>query len=61
MPLDKSGKKSSISRNIDIESANGKPHDQAIAIAMSTARKSGLKIKKPKVSKKTLSKGYKKL
>lgn len=61
MPLDKSGKKSSISRNIEIESAQGKPHDQAIAIAMSVASRSKLKVKKPKVSKKTLKKGYKKL
>lgn len=61
MPLDKSGSKSSVSRNIEIETAEGKPHDQAVAIAMSTARRSGLKIKKPNVSKKTLKKGYKKL
>lgn len=61
MPLDKSGAKSSVAKNIEIESSNGKPHDQAVAIAMSMARRSGLKIKKPKVSNKTLKKGYKKL
>lgn len=45
MPL-KSGKsKKAISQNIKAEMAAGKPQDQAVAIAMSKARKSKRKTK----------------
>lgn len=39
MPLDKSGSKSSIGFNINAERAAGKPQNQALAIALSVARK----------------------
>ena len=39
MPLDKSGSKSSVGRNIKTEQAAGKPHKQAIAIALDVARR----------------------
>lgn len=60
MPLDKSGTKASIGNNISIEKSSGKPKAQAIAIALNTARKSGMKIKKPKISSKSLKRGYSK-
>ena len=41
MPLIKSGSKKAIGKNIKTEMAHGKSHDQAVAIAMSTARKAG--------------------
>ena len=41
MPLIKSGSKKAISENIRREMHSGKPQKQAIAIAMSTARKYG--------------------
>ena len=44
MPLFK-GKKN-IGKNIAIEESHGKPHKQAIAIALNVARKSGVKISK---------------
>jgi hypothetical protein len=44
MPLDKSGSKESIGKNIKTEQSAGKPHDQAVAIALSTARKAGADI-----------------
>jgi hypothetical protein len=46
MPL-KKGKKN-IGSNIKTEEAAGKKHDQAVAIALNVARKSGAKIPKPK-------------
>ena len=51
MPLDKSGSKTSIGKNIKTEMAAGKPQKQAIAIAMNVAGKSkpkglGTKVKK---------------
>lgn len=61
MPLDKSGSKASIGKNIEIEKSAGKPQKQAVAVALNTARTAGLKIKKSKVSNKTLRKGYKKI
>jgi hypothetical protein len=48
MPLDKSGSKKSIGKNIKTEEAAGKKPKQAIAIALNVARKAGAKIKKPK-------------
>lgn len=44
MPL--LGGKKNIGRNIETEMAAGKPHKQAIAIALSVARKSGANIPK---------------
>lgn len=53
MPLKKSKSKKAIGKNIKTEMAAGKPQKQAVAIAMSTARKAGAKMpmKKKKVSK----------
>jgi len=39
MPLNKSGSKESIGENIETEQAAGKPHKQAIAIALDVARR----------------------
>lgn len=44
MPLDKSGSKKSIGKNIKTEEMAGKPKKQAIAIALNVARKAGDKI-----------------
>jgi len=38
MPLDKSGSKASVGKNIKTEIAAGRPRKQAIAIALSTQR-----------------------
>ncbi len=46
MPLDKSGSKKSIGKNIKIEQEAGKPNKQAVAIALSEVRKQGTKIPK---------------
>lgn len=43
MPLDKSGSKASVGKNIKTEMAAGRPQKQAIAIAMSTKRRYGAK------------------
>ncbi len=48
MPLKKGKSKSSISSNIRTEIEAGKPQKQAVAIALSVARKSGAKIPKKK-------------
>ena len=48
MPLDKSGSKKSIGKNIKREEEAGKPKKQAIAIALSVARKAGDKIPRKK-------------
>ena len=47
MPLDKSGSKGSIGTNVKREEAAGKPHTQAVAIALDVARQHGAKIPKP--------------
>lgn len=47
MPLDKSGSKASIGKNIKIEEKT-KPKKQAIAIALNVAREHGAKIPKKK-------------
>jgi hypothetical protein len=49
VPLIQGKSKKSISQNIRTEMKAGKPQKQAIAIALSTARKAGAKI--PKKSK----------
>lgn len=46
MPLDKGKSKKAISNNIKTEMGIGKPKKQAIAIALSVARKAGAKIPK---------------
>jgi hypothetical protein len=46
MPLDKSGSKESVGKNIKAEMKAGKPKKQAVAIALSVAEKA--KKKKPK-------------
>jgi len=43
MPLDKSGSKKSIGKNIKMEEKTH-PHKQSVAIALNVARKSGAKI-----------------
>lgn len=50
MPLKKGKSKKVIGENIAIERHAGKPEKQSVAIALSTARKSGAKI--PKKGKK---------
>lgn len=50
MPLIKSKSKKAISENIRTEIEHGKPQKQAVAIALSTARRAGAKI--PKKGKK---------
>ena len=45
MPLDKSGSKKSVGKNIKTEEAAGRPRKQAIAIALSVQRR-GKKGKK---------------
>lgn len=48
MPLIKSKSKKNIGKNIKKEESAGKPHKQAIAIALNVARKAGAKIPKKK-------------
>lgn len=48
MPLKKGYSKKSISSNIRTEMHHGRPQKQAIAIAMSTARKARAKARKKK-------------
>ena len=48
MPLAKGRSKKVVSSNIKKEIAAGKPQKQAVAIALSVARKSGAKIPKKK-------------
>jgi hypothetical protein len=48
MPLDKTGSKDSIGRNIATEEASGRDPKQSIAIALSVARKAGANIPPPK-------------
>lgn len=49
MPLDKSGLKKSVGKNIRAEEAAGKPYNQARAIALSVQDKAkGMNYKAPK-------------
>jgi len=41
MPLVKSASKDAVGKNIAKEKAAGKPHKQAVAIALNTARRAG--------------------
>lgn len=47
MPLKKGYSKQSISENVRRENARGKPQEQAVAIALSTAEKAAKKAGKP--------------
>lgn len=58
MPLLK-GKKN-IRKNIETEKAHGKPHAQAVAIALDVARRSGANIPKKKRFARGLAKAIKK-
>ena len=46
MPLKRGTSKETVSHNIKTESKQGKPHKQAVAIALNQARKAGAKIPK---------------
>lgn len=48
MPLIKKPTRKAIGQNIVTEQEHGKPHAQAVAIALSVARKAGAKIPKKK-------------
>lgn len=46
MPLVKSTSKEAVGQNIETEEAHGKPHNQAVAIALETQRRAKKKKKK---------------
>lgn len=52
MPLDTSGSKASIGKNIKTEMKAGKPQKQAVAIGLNVARENGAKIAKKPMMKK---------
>jgi hypothetical protein len=47
MPLDKSGSKKSVGKNIATELKAGRPKKQAVAIALDTAREAGAAVPPP--------------
>ena len=51
MPLAKGKSKKTISSNISEMEKSGYPHDQSVAAALSTARKSGAKLPKRRKKK----------
>jgi hypothetical protein len=55
MPLIKGKSKAAISQNIRREIKSGTSQKQAVAIALSQARKSGAKIPKPRSSRKPVA------
>ena len=57
MPLVKSASKEAFRKNVKAEMAANKPQKQAVAIAMSTARKAAMKAGKP--GKAPMKKGMK--
>ena len=46
MPLKRGKSRDAVSKNIKTETKHGKPHKQAVPIALNEARKSGAKIPK---------------
>jgi hypothetical protein len=56
MPLEHSKSKAAVGRNIKREEAAGKPHKQAVAIALNTARDAGADIPKPSEKRKAAAK-----
>lgn len=59
MPLKKGTSRKVVSANIRTEIAAGKPRDQAVAIALETARRSGARIPKPGAKAASKSRGGK--
>ncbi len=57
MPLATGTSRQVIGDNIATEQAAGKPHDQAVAIALSEARRSGAHIPKPRAVQKPRAMG----
>lgn len=57
MPLKQGYSKASVSKNISMEMKKGMPQKQAVAVALSTARKAAMKAGKP--SKAPAKKGMK--
>lgn len=55
MPLIHSKSKGAIGKNIAKEEEAGKPHKQAVAIALNTARKAGANIKYKRSMKKGMA------
>ena len=47
MPLKQGYSKASVSKNISMEMKKGMPQKQAVAVALSTARKAAMKAGKP--------------
>lgn len=47
MPLIQSGSKKAVGMNIRREQGHGKPHAQSVAIALSVARKNGMRLPPP--------------